>query len=185
MGIDRLTPFRDAILERWLVHIWNSYPDEAAKFMRETRDHFANPVGSIFKRETEQLMDGLFEERPPELLAAHVEPMIRIRAVQEFSPSRAVAFIPRLKEFMREEAEKVGGDDSLVEVLEEFDRRVDHLLMVAFDVYVKCREELFEIRVNEVRNRSMKVMERLNQWRERRDRKVGDTAAASVGDMTD
>jgi hypothetical protein len=36
-----------------------------------------------------------------------------------------------------------------------------------------------EIRVLEIRNRSMKVMERLNAWRERRDRADADEASAT------
>jgi hypothetical protein len=40
--------------------------------------------------------------------------------------------------------------------------------LVAFDVYSRCREQVFEIRVREIRNRSLKVMERLNAWREQR-----------------
>ena len=51
------------------------------------------------------------------------------------------------------------------------------LLLAAVDHYVSCREQVWEIRVTEIRNRSIKVLERFNQWRDRRDGD-GDDAVA-------
>ena len=39
----------------------------------------------------------------------------------------------------------------------------------AFDVYAACREQVHEIRVSSIRNLSLKHIERLNEWRARRD----------------
>jgi hypothetical protein len=61
--------------------------------------------------------------------------------------------------------------------LAALDDRIDGVLLAALDVYSRCREEIFDIRVKDVRNRSLKMMERLNEWRARRDEVGGPESA--------
>jgi hypothetical protein len=39
----------------------------------------------------------------------------------------------------------------------------------AFDIYMSCREQMWEIRMREIRNQSVGIMERVAEWRERRE----------------
>jgi hypothetical protein len=87
-----------------------------------------------------------------------------VRAVQDFEPSAAVSFVFDLKGLLREFAGK-GGDGSL----EVLDQRIERLGMCAFDVYMRCREEMWKIRAREIRNQSVGIMERVAEWRERRE----------------
>jgi len=44
------------------------------------------------------------------------------------------------------------------EELSDFDRKVDGLALCAFDVYMRCRENLFEVRMTEVKNRTHRLL---------------------------
>jgi len=38
----------------------------------------------------------------------------------------------------------------------------------AFDVYMSCREQMWSIRMQEIRNQSLGILERMQEWREKR-----------------
>ena len=46
--------------------------------------------------------------------------------------------------------------------------------MCAFDVYMRCREQMWQIRAREIRNQSVGIMERVAEWRKRRDKSSED-----------
>jgi hypothetical protein len=158
-----------AVADRWRGRILESYPDEAGRFLERESDRFANPVGHALREVTTAAVAALADGRKPEELGAILDDVVRIRAVQELSPALAVSFVLELKPAVREvlgDAVESAGARAELETIEAW---VDRLLLVAFDLYVRCREQVFRIRVNEIRNRSLKVMERLNEWRERRE----------------
>ena len=41
-----------------------------------------------------------------------------------------------------------------------FDAKVDELGLLAFDVYSRCRENLFEVRMKEVKDRTYRLLQR-------------------------
>ena len=88
--------------------------------------------------------------------------VIRIRSVQDFSPSEAVAFIFDLKPAIREVVDsRVRGSESWND-LWELESRVDRVALLAFEKYTECREKLHEIRNNEIKSRALKLMQRVN-----------------------
>lgn len=160
---------RAAVADRWRERILESYPAEAGRFLEREPDRFANPVGHVLREVTAATVAGLADGRAPEELGAVLDDLVRIRAVQDLCPSRSVSFVLELKPAVREVLGDSLGPDVARAELEAVELWVDRLLLVAFDLHARCREQIFKIRVNEIRNRSMKVMERLNEWRERRD----------------
>jgi hypothetical protein len=79
--------------------------------------------------------------------------IVRIRAVQDFTAGQAVAFIFLLKRVIREELKgevrvQPGGDG-----LAAVEERIDEMALLAFDLFMKCRERIYEIRVNEAKRR--------------------------------
>ena len=154
---------RDTVVERWFDRIVDRYPVETARFLREQRDPFANPVGAALREELAPILDGVLDDRDPVKLAPGLDRIVRVRALQDMSPSQAVSFVLDLKEIVDDLVPQASEVDR-----HDFDDRVDHLLLTAFDVYTGCREQMAEIRVREIRNRSLKQMERLNEWREQR-----------------
>lgn len=162
---------RAAIVKRWYDSIIDRYPAETAAFLRNQSDPFANPVGAALREELGPIVDAVCDESDPSEVASSLDRLIRVRALQDLTPAEAVGFVLTLKTVI---AEVVEEDDP--SVARHIDRAVDDMLLAAFDVYSRCREQVFKIRVNEIRNRSLKMMERLNSWREQRVGSVSSDA---------
>jgi len=159
-----LTQNKSSILKKWFNSILDTYPAETANMLKKEKNQFANPVGSTIY----QGMDGLYQELikgiDPETISPFLDRIIRIRAIQDFSPSRAIAFVFTLKDLVRAQME---GADTRQDALSTsdmalFETRIDQLALIAFDIYMQCREQLYEIRVDEVKNRSHRLLQRAN-----------------------
>lgn len=164
MFADELAARRDAVVDRWIESVINAYPEETATFLKKQPNRFANPVGANLREGLALIVDGVVAGSDPEELRQALDLVIRVRAVQQFTPPAAVGFVFDLKTIVRE----VIADAS--EVPDEFDRSVDRLGLVAFDVYMGCREQLWSIRAEEIRNQSLGILERMQEWREKRAR---------------
>ena len=160
-----LSQKRAAILERWFQLILETYPADSSRLLKQDKDRFANPVGYTISQEIKTLYEELLQGMNTDRLATCLDNIIRIRSVQDFLPSQAVAFIFLLKRAVREELASENKEKGAVEELLEFESRIDKLVLLALDTYMKCREKVFEIRVNEVkaeRERALKLLERAN-----------------------
>ena len=96
---------RSDVLERWRELLFGSYPAEAVRFFRAERDGFKNPVGHTLARGTATIFDRVVLGRPGDPVSDAIEAIVRIRAVQDFSPSEAVGFVFVLKRAVREALE--------------------------------------------------------------------------------
>src|SRR4030042_4034461 len=144
---------KSPIVDHWLQLFYDSYPPETAIFLKKEKDKFDNPVGYGISRGLNGLFEALVQEMEAEQLLAALDEIIRIRALQDCSPSQALAFVFLLKNVIREElAEELEQQNLLAELL-DLEARIDGLALLGFDVYTKRREKLYEIRVNEVKNR--------------------------------
>ncbi|MGD9817563.1 MAG: RsbRD N-terminal domain-containing protein [Desulfomonilaceae bacterium] len=154
---------KNTILKRWSELVFATYSPETAQFLAKQSNEFANPVGAAITRATagifEWIMDGAPIERELEVHAL-IDDIVRIRAVQQFSASDAVNFIFILKKAIRESLSKDIRDQNLVTELYQLDSTIDQLALAAFDIYMKCREKVFEIRATELRNRTSRILER-------------------------
>ena len=157
---DLLARRKTAILKRWFNKILKTYPADTSKFLKNVRDPFANPVGNTISQGIEGLYEGLIGGTTSEEASSFLDHIIRIRAIQEFSPSEAVGFVFFLREAIREELKKEAGDGHISKELSALDLRIDELALLSFDIYMKCREKLYEIKSNELRNRTVKLLER-------------------------
>jgi hypothetical protein len=165
---DSLSRKRASIVERWFDRIIETYPEDTSKFLKKEKDPFANPVRNTILQGIEGVYNALLEEEGhnPEALNDFLDKVIRIRAVQEFSPSQALAFVFSLKEVIREVLGKEIRENHLQDQLLLIETRIDALALRAFDVYVGCREEVFELRVNEVkrmRERAFRLLEQTDR----------------------
>ena len=166
MVLEHLLPQkRAAILERWFQLILETYPADTSRFLKQQKDRFINPVGYTISQEIEALYDELLQEMNSDKLAACLDNIIRIRAVQDFPPSQTIAFIFLLKKAIREELASEIAENRVLEELSKFESKIDKLVLLALDIYMKCREKVFEIRVNEAkaeRERVLKLLDRTN-----------------------
>lgn len=154
---------RAKMVARWFDLIVDAYPAETAGFLREQADPFANPVGAGLREELAPILDGVVDGQDTVEIEPALDRIVRIRALQDMSPAEAVSFVLILKDVFQEMA-----DDTNLDAGAEFNSRVDGVLLTTFNVFSRCREQVYDIRVKEIRNRSLKVMERLNSWREER-----------------
>jgi hypothetical protein len=161
----------EAIAAAWQKRMMAVLPNGGAGFLATSKDPFKNPMGATFRGGADEVTRALLAGAAREELEHRINDLIHLRAVQGLPPSQALAFIPELKEIMRGE---IGKLDYPVEQLSELDRAIDDLLYLAFDIYVRCREQIFELRARSMRDRSYKLMERAGLlWEEEPEKDSG------------
>lgn len=164
---DLLIAERGAVLEAWKQRIVDTYSVETAKFLKKEKDRFSNPVGFSISSGVEALFDmALAAELDEKALVTALDSVIRIRSVQEFTPSQAVGFILALKNVIRDHAvirDHLAGEieeKGLLDELFRLEDRIDEMALLAFEVYMKCREDLFRIKARTMKEGPFRLLER-------------------------
>lgn len=150
---------REAIIRKWLAQTLRTYPEQTARFLSKNEDPFRNPVGRALKEGLPVLFGELVGAFDTARVQSALVEIVRIRAVQDFTASQAVAFVFSLKNVVREELEP--GGRSLVAL----ESRIDEMALMAFDLYTQCREKIHEIKANEA-SRRVYLLERAATARE-------------------
>jgi hypothetical protein len=162
---------KTAILERWFDLILETYPANTAAMMRKDKNQFTNPVGSTLSREIDVLFKNLCAGSQDETCQSSLDSILKIRSVQDFSPSKAVGFIFLLKRAIGETLKDEICKKSLMDEWLKFQSRIDDLALQAFDIYMDCREKICEIRINQARNEkemAFRMMERMTTSKDKR-----------------
>ena len=149
-----LAELKEAFLEKWLEQTLATYPRQTLRFLHGEKDRFRNPVGHTLREGLATLLDEITGEMDLAKIRPALESLVRLRAVQDFTPSQAVGFIYLLRDILPEDL--VGGSPPDVQ------RRIDETALLAFDLFMKCREEIYEIKGREAQ-REVYVLERLRQ----------------------
>jgi len=149
-----------SIIKQWFGLVIDTYPPETANFLKKEKDPFHNPVGKTTIKCLEVLLDHLLDKIDELALISYIDPIIRIRSVQDFPPSKAIGFIFFLKKIIRSELKNAKNISFETRELSSLENRIDDLALIAFDVYVKCRETFYQIKANEEKNRFYKAFER-------------------------
>jgi hypothetical protein len=157
---------KTSIVKMWFASAIETYPPDTAKFLKSQKDPFANPVGRTIYQGLEGLFDELLKEMDHETLQSFLDPIIRIRAIQNFSPSQATGFIFFLKNAVRANIQKENSEAKLFSELLLFESKIDELGLIAFNIYMKCREKICELKANEMKNRTFKAFKRAGLVRE-------------------
>jgi hypothetical protein len=151
---------REIILDCWLKSVLETYPEQSAVFLTQNRDRFQNPIRYNIAEGIKLLYDQLTADIIPEKNAVPLDDIIRIRSIQTFLPSQAVAFVFQLKNIIREQLAGEIEKDNLGRELHELETKIDRLALRAFDNYMECREKLHEIRIREIRQSIFKPFDR-------------------------
>lgn len=156
-----LNTHRSEVIKRWFDFVIKTYPADSSRFLVNVKDPFANPVGATSLKCLEDVFDALVTGKTRNEIVPLLDPVIRVRAVQEFIPSSSVSFVFHVKTLVRDLLEKEikAGDISRSD-LEQFDARVDGLCLIAFDIYMNCREQIFKFRADHVKSRTLKLLEK-------------------------
>lgn len=149
--VEELRLKKGAIQENWIEKILDSYPSRGRAYYRTKKDEFLNPVGTVLSSRAEGIIESLLEGFDHSALSTLLEDVIKIRAVQDFSPSQALAFLPLLKQALREELQTVEPEKGRPREFEEFEARIDQMTLLAFDIYTGCRQQIYELRIDELK----------------------------------
>ncbi|MBW2246477.1 MAG: RsbRD N-terminal domain-containing protein [Deltaproteobacteria bacterium] len=167
MGLNNLLVQRKtAIIKNWFTLAVETYPPDTASFLKRQKDPFANPVGRTISLGLEALFNELLKEMDHEIITSFLDPIIRIRAIQNFSPAQAVNFIFLLKKAIRENIKKEALEEQLFNELLLFESKIDKLALIAFNIYVQCKEKIYDLKANEMRNTTYKAFKRAGLVRE-------------------
>ncbi|MGB5530459.1 MAG: RsbRD N-terminal domain-containing protein [Ignavibacteriaceae bacterium] len=150
---------RQAIVGNWIEVILNSYPAEASNFLKLKKNQFSNPIGYTITTNAEKIFDELINDCDIEKIKFLLEEIIRIRAVQCFSPSQAVYFLLDLKKAIRDELKTELVEKTTSDELLKIEFLIDQIVLIGFDLYMESREKVFNIRVNEIKSKSYKTDE--------------------------
>jgi hypothetical protein len=161
MGLENLLEQqKTAISKQWFKLIADTYKRDVAQFIGSQKDRFANPVGSMLNQNLQPILDELTGDMNPTALSSLLDPILRIRAVQGFSPSKAIGFVFGLKKLIRDvlKADQPAEDGALQ--LQQLEARIDQLALIGFDKYMECREKIYQLQANEMRNRTFSAFNR-------------------------
>lgn len=145
----RIANGKESLVDRWYDLVLATYPGETAKLWRRNNDPFTNPVGQTTHRALAELVDHLLVWNDAQAICKSLDEVVKIRAVQDFTPAKAMAFIFLLKKALREVFSKDLAGGGLDAELADLDARVDNMALMGFDVYVREREKIFRMRVDE------------------------------------
>jgi hypothetical protein len=154
------------ILEKWFDLILETFSSDTASVLRKDRDPFTNPVGYTISRGLEVLLRKICEGVEDDEYQQALNSILKIRSVQEVSPSKAVEFIFFLKKAIEEILGNKIFEESLIKQWLCFQSRIDKMALQAFNHYMDCREKICEIRVNQAmveRDMAFRMMERMIQ----------------------
>ena len=83
--------------------MFDSYVPETARFLKSQKDRFANPIAYQLTRGLTGILEVFSSMKKPTRSMAQLDEVLRLKALQDASPSRAMAFIFVLKTVIREE----------------------------------------------------------------------------------
>jgi len=150
---------KSSIVKNWVHMTIDSYAPDAAMFFKNQMNDFLNPVGGTIRTSLETLYDTILFKKDADRIKSSLEPLIKIRAVQDFSASQAVGFLFALKPIIRTALKK---DLKKVDPasLASIDASIDAMALIGFDLYVQCREKIYDLKTNEERSKVYKAFAR-------------------------
>lgn len=159
---DLLLEKKSTILKRWFNMILETYPSTTSNFLKKQKNCFANPVGYNISQGINGIFDELLNEADTDKVSPFLDNIIRIKAVQDFSPSQAMSFIFLLKKAIRESLGNKIHETHISKELLLFESKIDDLALLSFDIYMKCREKVYELKANELRNMPFSLLRKAN-----------------------
>ncbi|MBI4843381.1 MAG: RsbRD N-terminal domain-containing protein [Nitrospirae bacterium] len=159
---DLLIYKRPQIIENWINLIAETCPEESSIFLKNLNNRLNNQADTIVRGGIQSLFDGITCGAIDKTYSI-LENILKVRAVQDLSASQAVGFMPLLKKAVWNELSAEIPKDKLAEELLDIESKIDELTLISFDIYMKCRERLFQLRAKEVKDTAYRFMQRANR----------------------
>lgn len=149
---EALEGHKKEILSLWTERTLNSY--NSPGFFKKEQDSFANPVGANTKNALQAIFDLLIKNAEQPDYADPLDQIIRIRAVQSFTPAQAVAPLLELKWVIKQVFSPKKDTKPLLSELDSLDCDIDRIALMGFNIYMKCREQIYSCRIQEIKSGS-------------------------------
>ncbi len=163
---EKISHRKPTIFKKWFHLTIETYPEDTRRFLLRESDPFNNPVGATIKTSLESLLEQAVASRiDPYSVAESLQGLIKIRAVQDMPPSKAVEFIYGLKDILRHEFKELYRDPSASDQLHRLDMNIDRIALIGFDLYMDSREKIFELRMRQARQFPNLHIENINKER--------------------
>jgi hypothetical protein len=146
---------KEALRDAWLKSIFGTYPKEAAAILNSSKDQFQNPLGYVTKEAVKNVLDCIATHSDESTLRTALFPLIQVRAIQELTPSEAIAPAFLFKEALV----SVVGQQRLKEMFSEFLKLSDLILSTSVDILTECKLKVSEVRIEEIK-RNMYMLAR-------------------------
>ncbi len=143
---------RYRIVDRWVEYTLSTYT--SSNFFKKEKDQFANPIGGSVRNCYKALFPLLIKGGDDEQVKRALSHFMHLRAVQEFSPSQAIAPLSAVKHITRDILGSDKETRELVSELYDFEFAVDLALFKAFDLYMECKMRVYDIRIREIKSGS-------------------------------
>lgn len=148
---------RSPIVKKWCDVVLRTYPEGGQSFLKK-KNRFGNPVGHTIAEGIESIYDALLEDSGSDKISEALDSIMKVRAIQDFSSSRAVGFVFGLKKVIRKELGSEILKEGILEEWAAFESKIDGLALLGFDIYTQCRQKVFDIRVHAVKNQSHRLL---------------------------
>ena len=159
---DLLAHKKSALVKRWFDIVMEPYPADTSGILKNQKKQFTNPVGYTISHGLENIFDKLIDEQGADFegMVPFLDSIVRIRAVQDLKPSQALSFVFHLRNAIREELASEAKE--FCAEMATLESRIDAIALISFDIYVQCREKVYELKANEVKNRTFRLLQMAN-----------------------
>ena len=154
--------------------VLSAYPPDSAALFQKQRDPFANPLGHHVREGTRGVFQTILDGMDHEELRTHLDEIVRIRAVQELTPTQSLSFVFSLRSIVRDVIPE--ANDHYQDGLASLDEKIDELALAAFELYSAMREELAQLRIKEVKRQMGWVLDKINQRDEASEEVLEDSS---------
>ena len=141
---------RRTILKTWRASLDGASGASHSSAARNA-NRFTDSVTYLVDEATSDVVTWLVGERGLQDVPESLVDICRLKAVQDASPSLALRFIFDLKQVIRSTLGNSVGEKERDIVLGKVDARIDELALFAFDRYAEFRDQLSQIRIDEIR----------------------------------
>lgn len=142
---------KSVILGIWFETVIKTYPADTRTFLQKKENTFTNPIGSTIYEVLGVVLTEIVQDRNLNKIKESLEELIHLRAVQDFTPGQAISFLPSLKQIIKRELSNANLMGAYHEEYDNFSLFLDELTMQAFDIYMGCREKIFNLKIKELK----------------------------------
>ncbi len=160
---DLLEERKDTIVERWVDAVLAAYPSESAAIFQALKNPFANPLGHTVRESTQGVFQVILNGMDKEALREQLDPIVRIRAVQQLTPPEALSFVFALRSIVQDTIPEAEADPRHGEGIAKLNEQIDEVALAAFELYAARREEVSQLRIGEVKRQVAWVMAKINK----------------------